>query len=82
METIRVTKEQKQILEVIDSIKDITTNEVLEMLEDLSDRKIIEQLELQKQNGRAKYIPINKSDEIIAKYKRGEITNEELENIL
>ena len=86
METIEITKEQKQMLEAISKDNNIsltnTIDYMIEVMENYSDRKVIEELEASKQRQpNREYIAVDELDALLEKRERGELTDEDIDKL-
>ncbi len=87
METIEITKEQKQMLESISKQNNISMDNAIdymfEVMENHSDKKIIEQLEMEKKlNPNREYLSSDELDILLDKKEYGQLTDEDIDNLL
>ena len=82
METIEITKEQKQILEAISKDNNISLTNMIEVMENYSDRKVIEELEASKQKQpNREYIAVDELDALLEKRERGELKDDDIDKL-
>ncbi len=63
------------------TVDELLNNIVEKYLDDLCDRELIEKAEKDEKQYGTKYFTIDESDEILARYERGEITEQDLDNL-